>query len=237
MDARAVTVALAIWEGRISPVFEVSREIVILRVENGVVVERRGANLDVHTAERRIARLLDLGVHTLICGAISAPLRLELMFQGVRALGSSLAAPAWTPADGEPSQCRRSRRSIPGGARAAAPVSASARPERCRSTGRRERLEPSRRGPPSQAHNLPGGLWGRCCCALPTPRGRARSSFPSSASRYFFTISTMWRALLSESAPASQVNRRSRWRSSRSRCRRSPWSGPSHRLLRGPEWR
>jgi len=79
--------ALTVWDGRVSPVFDVSREAVILTIENGAVAARCSKNIDTPTATLKIDWLMDLGVETLICGAISEPLHRELTVRGVRVLG------------------------------------------------------------------------------------------------------------------------------------------------------
>lgn len=79
--------AVAVWNGRVSPVFDVSREVVVLTIENRTVTERRNERIDAPTAGRRMERLMELGVGTLICGAISAPLYGELGARGVRVIG------------------------------------------------------------------------------------------------------------------------------------------------------
>ena len=80
-------VALTVWDGRVSPVFDVSREAVILTIENGTVAARGNKNIDTPTATLKIDRLMELGVETLICGAISEPLHRELTARGVRVVG------------------------------------------------------------------------------------------------------------------------------------------------------
>lgn len=79
--------ALTVWEGRISPVFDVSREAVILTIEHGSVAARCSKTIDTPTATLKIDRLVELGVETLICGAISEPLHRELTARGVRVFG------------------------------------------------------------------------------------------------------------------------------------------------------
>jgi predicted Fe-Mo cluster-binding NifX family protein len=82
-----VKAALTVWNGRVSPVFDVSREAVILTIEKGAVTARRREGIEAPTAALKIERLTELGVQTLICGAISAPLHRELTARGVRVLG------------------------------------------------------------------------------------------------------------------------------------------------------
>lgn len=78
--------ALTIWEGRISPVFDVSREALILCVEDGVVASRRSESIETVVPAAKIERLLALGIETLICGAISAPLHHALGVRGVKVI-------------------------------------------------------------------------------------------------------------------------------------------------------
>ncbi len=82
-----MNVALTVWEGRVSPVFDVSRECLVLTLEDGAVVTRRSENVETATADLKIDRLAELGVETLICGAISLPLYRELTLRRVRVIG------------------------------------------------------------------------------------------------------------------------------------------------------
>jgi len=76
--------ALAVWNGRISPVFDVSREIEVLDVENGQVVSRQMHDIETDNPFAKAARLADLGVETLVCGAVSRPLAAVVASQGIR---------------------------------------------------------------------------------------------------------------------------------------------------------
>jgi predicted Fe-Mo cluster-binding NifX family protein len=79
--------AVTVWNERISPVFDVSREAVILTIENGAIVARCTERIEAPTDAVKIDRLKELGVETLICGAISEPLFRDLTARGVRVLG------------------------------------------------------------------------------------------------------------------------------------------------------
>lgn len=79
--------ALTVWEARISPVFDVSREAVVLDLEGGALRGRASVSIDTPNPARKVERLLQLGVQTLICGAISAPLQRDLQAQGIQVLG------------------------------------------------------------------------------------------------------------------------------------------------------
>jgi predicted Fe-Mo cluster-binding NifX family protein len=80
-------VAVTVWDGRISPVFDVAREALILTIEGGAVVARTRETADSANPFLRIERYVDLGVDTVICGAISAPLQRELTTRGLEVLG------------------------------------------------------------------------------------------------------------------------------------------------------
>ena len=80
-------IALTIWNGRISPVFDVSREALILTIENATVATRCRECIEEPTAARKVCRLMELGVETLICGAISERLHQELITRGVQVVG------------------------------------------------------------------------------------------------------------------------------------------------------
>lgn len=79
--------ALTVWDGRISPVFDVSRQAVLLTIEDGVVVERHCRDLETPTPSQKIHVLEELGVELLVCGAISEPLHRELVDRGIRVIG------------------------------------------------------------------------------------------------------------------------------------------------------
>lgn len=126
MDRRPATVALTVWDGRISPVFDVSRAALVLSVEGSEVTARRTEDIEKPTPAAKLARLLDLGVDTLVCGAISRPLECELTARGIRVLAfvagnvdevvkSFLDGTLPTPALAMPGCCGRQGRHRVGG--------------------------------------------------------------------------------------------------------------------------
>ena len=78
--------ALATWNGRISPVFDVTRQIQILDIDNGSVVTRREESLPGTDPLVQVERLAELGPQVLICGAISNPLANMLTARNIRVL-------------------------------------------------------------------------------------------------------------------------------------------------------
>ena len=80
-------VALTVWDGRISPVFDVCREALVLDVENGKVVSKSTTTLDNAPSPSKVEQLVTLKIDTLVCGAVSEPLRQDLMSRGVKVIG------------------------------------------------------------------------------------------------------------------------------------------------------
>lgn len=64
-------VALAVWNGRISPVFDVARRALIIDITDGAVAGSREADMPGEDLAGKAKTLAGLGVETLICGAIS----------------------------------------------------------------------------------------------------------------------------------------------------------------------
>lgn len=67
-------VAIPVWEGRISPVFDVARRVLVVELADGVEAAREDMSLQAATLPGRAKFLAELGVELLICGAISRPL-------------------------------------------------------------------------------------------------------------------------------------------------------------------
>jgi predicted Fe-Mo cluster-binding NifX family protein len=64
-------VALTVWEGRISPLCDVTRMLLVVHIQDGRVADRRQEPFDFESALSRAARLSDMGVDVLICGGIT----------------------------------------------------------------------------------------------------------------------------------------------------------------------
>jgi predicted Fe-Mo cluster-binding NifX family protein len=73
-------VALPSWNGRISPVFDVTRRIVVVDIENGIIAGRSEHELE---DGARIEQISRLGVDVLICSAISWPVEAMLWAAGI----------------------------------------------------------------------------------------------------------------------------------------------------------
>lgn len=74
--------AIAIWNSRISPVFDVSRKVRLVEVNNGSVVSAGDQSLPEEDPDLKLRRLAALGADTLICGAISTKVREMALARG-----------------------------------------------------------------------------------------------------------------------------------------------------------
>lgn len=64
-------VALTVWENRISPVFDVAHDLMIVRIDGGKIEDKRFVSFDPDRLSSMILILEDQKVECLICGAIS----------------------------------------------------------------------------------------------------------------------------------------------------------------------
>lgn len=103
--------AIANWNGRVSPVFDTAAQVLVVDVEEAREPCRREEALTESLPAWRVRRLLELGVEVLICGAVSRPLATLLAGAGIRVvpwiagpvdavlaayLAGKLAHPQWT---------------------------------------------------------------------------------------------------------------------------------------------
>lgn len=79
-----VKAAFAVWNGRIAPVFDVTRHVRVVVAESGRVVSESEESLPPEAGAIKAARLTELGVDTLVCGAISRPMQAVVAAYGIR---------------------------------------------------------------------------------------------------------------------------------------------------------
>ena len=79
-------VALTTWNGRISPVCDVARQVLMLDIEDGRVLSRHEEPLPGSESRAQVARLSELAPGTLICGAVSHPMSDLLVAAGIRVI-------------------------------------------------------------------------------------------------------------------------------------------------------
>ena len=78
--------AIPIWSERISPVFDSAANLLVADYEDGRETDRQVVALDDLAPALRAARLRDLGVEVLLCGAVSGALAQMIQAQGVRVI-------------------------------------------------------------------------------------------------------------------------------------------------------
>ena len=76
--------ALATWNGRVSPVFDVARRVLVLDIEDGRVTDRREEPLPGTDPLDQADRLAALAPQTLICGALSQRMEALLAARGIQ---------------------------------------------------------------------------------------------------------------------------------------------------------
>jgi len=76
-------VAIAVKRHRISSLFDVSRQLLLLDLVDGRVARRTRSVLQETECHARAASLVRLGVHTLMCGAISRDLAALIEATGI----------------------------------------------------------------------------------------------------------------------------------------------------------
>ncbi len=77
-------IAIPVWEGKVSPVFDTASRLLILNVENNKELSRIETYLDENEdLSRRCFRVQELNVDILICGAISRHFQRILVSGGI----------------------------------------------------------------------------------------------------------------------------------------------------------
>jgi len=80
-------IAIANWQGCISPVFDVSDRLCLIHVENGKELQRENILLKNRDPFTRAKEMANIGVELLICGAVSHALETALINAGIRVIG------------------------------------------------------------------------------------------------------------------------------------------------------
>ena len=76
-------VAIPHWQGRVSPVFDVAGNVLLVDVDDGAERARQNLAMDQDQPQDRSALLRQQGATVLICGAISWPMELALSAAGI----------------------------------------------------------------------------------------------------------------------------------------------------------
>ncbi len=86
LHVRTMKVAIPTWNGRVSPVFDVAKRLLVVKLDGDREVSREEATIEETQLMARAKRVAGLGVNVLICGAISMPLEAMLASAGVRVI-------------------------------------------------------------------------------------------------------------------------------------------------------
>ena len=79
-------IAVTIWNDRIAPVFDVAWDICLVEVARGHMIDQKEEVLTGELPVQKALRLVELGVETLICGAISRPVRAMIAGYGIQVI-------------------------------------------------------------------------------------------------------------------------------------------------------
>ncbi|NLX60508.1 MAG: dinitrogenase iron-molybdenum cofactor biosynthesis protein [Phycisphaerae bacterium] len=83
-------IAIPHWQGRVSPVFDVAENLLVVELDDGGAERSRvQAGLRAESPHHRASQLAETGAEVLICGAISWPLEMALTAHGVRVIGQT----------------------------------------------------------------------------------------------------------------------------------------------------
>jgi predicted Fe-Mo cluster-binding NifX family protein len=80
-------IGVSIWNGRVSPVFDVAGRLVLLDISDGGVTRREEVSLS-REGMGKVEELVGLGVEVLICGAISQSLAMMVGRSGIRVMSN-----------------------------------------------------------------------------------------------------------------------------------------------------
>ena len=78
--------AFTVWNNRIAPVFDVARYIHLVEAEAGRILGETQESLPDDMTTRKALRLVELGVGTLVCGAISRPSQAMVVAYGIQVI-------------------------------------------------------------------------------------------------------------------------------------------------------
>jgi hypothetical protein len=82
-----MNIAISNWQGRVSPLFDVSDRLLRMEVQGRQELRREAILLTTRDPFARARQISDLGIDVLICGAISFTLETAIGSTGVRVVG------------------------------------------------------------------------------------------------------------------------------------------------------
>lgn len=85
-NMKSELIALPVFQNRISPLMDVSSKYVIYETENGQIKQRMDISLNTDGESSRVEKLKEIGVDTIICGAVSGYVSHMINEKGMRLL-------------------------------------------------------------------------------------------------------------------------------------------------------
>jgi len=79
-------IAMPVWNGFVSSVFDFAHQLLVVDVQGREETSRLEVSLEQEAPPQRVAKLVDLGVDVLLCGAISRPLASMLAASNVEVI-------------------------------------------------------------------------------------------------------------------------------------------------------
>lgn len=79
-------IAIPVWQGNVSSVFDFAHKLLLVELENSTEKNRKEIMLTERSCQERAAKLRQLSVDVLICGAISRPLAFMLSSSGIEVM-------------------------------------------------------------------------------------------------------------------------------------------------------
>jgi len=79
-------IAIPVWQSNVSSVFDFAHRLLLVELEKGTERSRQEIELTEQSGPERAAKLRQLNVDVLICGAISRPLAFMLSSSGIEVL-------------------------------------------------------------------------------------------------------------------------------------------------------
>lgn len=77
-------IAIPVFQERISPLLDEARRFALFEISDGIITQKIILNVDLDTDAMRICKLKDIGVTSIICGAVSGYLSRFIVDKGLR---------------------------------------------------------------------------------------------------------------------------------------------------------
>ena len=79
-------IAISNWEGRISPLFDVTDHVLLVEIERGQQHSREQVLLTTEDPFKRARFFVQVGVEVVICGSISKTMKMALVSEGIEVI-------------------------------------------------------------------------------------------------------------------------------------------------------